>query len=312
MNVSHPLGTGGIMANYQCNAACRHCLYACSPDRRPDYITAETATAVCRLLRQNGCRSLHIGGGEPFLDIDGLCMLIRAVVAGGVRLDYIETNGFWAKDETRAQMYLARIRDAGADTLCISLDPFHAEYVPYGLPLRLAELCDTVGFGYFLWQGRYFSDLRTADPGRVMECSPDLIRKTALSYGLRLGGRALNIPPATAQKRRQGPCTNLLSTDHFHVDCYGNFIPPGCTGLWIPLREAVEGIPSGKYPVWEALVRGGVDELAAFARAQGCADDTDCDFDCARCFYLRKRLSEHGDFAELDNEYYIESLKFYK
>ena len=57
---------GGIMANYRCTAACRHCLYACSPERTDGYINEATAESVASLLRTAGCYSVHIGGGEPF------------------------------------------------------------------------------------------------------------------------------------------------------------------------------------------------------------------------------------------------------
>ena len=163
---------GGIMANYKCNAACRHCLYACSPDRSGGYITKETAQRTCELLLEGGCYSTHIGGGEPFLDFDGLLALVEAMTDAGIGIDYIETNAFWAEsdDAERRLRELLRVSvsasasanananantntnaSAGADTLCISVDPFHAEYIPAGHPLLLAEICRSAGFGYFLW-----------------------------------------------------------------------------------------------------------------------------------------------------------------
>ena len=64
------LNHGGLMVNYQCNAACRHCLYSCSPARNPGYVNESSAEEICRLLYKGGCRSVHIGGGEPFLDFE--------------------------------------------------------------------------------------------------------------------------------------------------------------------------------------------------------------------------------------------------
>ena len=75
---------GGIMANYQCTAACRHCLYACSPERSGGYISKAVAEEISSLLRKGGCRAVHIGGGEPFLDFDGLLELVQTVTSAGI------------------------------------------------------------------------------------------------------------------------------------------------------------------------------------------------------------------------------------
>ena len=116
---------GGIMVNYRCNAACRHCLFACSPNQRPGYVSKEKIRHICRLLVSGGIGSVHIGGGEPFLDFQSLLAVIRELAETGIVLDFIETNAFWASQEHQT------------DTLCISLDPFHAEYVPVRMPLYL-------------------------------------------------------------------------------------------------------------------------------------------------------------------------------
>jgi len=316
---------GGIMANYECNAACRHCLYACSPDNRAgEYILKEAAKDVCKLLVKGGCRSVHIGGGEPFLDFDGLIMLLETARNAGIQVEYIETNGFWAADEVQAKAYLGDLVKAGADTLCISLDPFHVEYVPYALPLRLAEICRRNHFGYFLWQERFLRSLSQVDSDRVhnrealeAQISSSYIYETARSYGINMGGRAVNIAgeyikPVPTDKLLDGkPCTNLFSTDHFHVDMYGKFIPPGCTGIAIPLDEAIEGIPSGKYPAFEALFTSGVKGLLAFAQGKGFEPETEYTSSCALCFYIRKWLSENDNCPELDREHYVASLDYY-
>jgi len=315
---------GGIMANYQCNAACRHCLYACSPDRDSDYISKEAAEEICGLLVKGGCRSVHIGGGEPFLDFDGLINLLETARKTGIRVEYIETNGFWAENEGKAEKYLHALTRAGADTLCISLDPFHAEYVPFVLPLRLAEICNRNHFGYFLWQERFLQSMARVTPTKAHsraaleeQISSSYIIDIARRYGVNMGGRAVNIekeyvkPTPTHDLLDGSPCRKLLSTDHFHVDLYGNFIPPGCTGIAIPLKEAVEGIPEGKYPAFEALLSGGVAGLLKFAKEKGFVPEDEYTSSCALCFNIRRWLSENADCPELDRSHYEASLTYY-
>jgi len=315
---------GGIMANYKCTAACRHCLYSCSPTRTDGYITEKIAEDTCELLREGGCRSVHIGGGEPFLDFDGLITLIRIIRASGIRVEYIETNAFWAAGRQKIEPRLRELSRAGADALCISLDPFHAEYVPVELPLTLAKVCQSSGFGYFLWQDRYLPVLSRLDKSKIYNrdeleilISPHYIKETARSYGMHIGGRAIGIEAGfTAYKPAaeligSNPCRSLISGNHFHTDMYGNYIPPGCTGIYIPLAEAVRGIPDGRYPVFEALLSGGSAALMQYAKTHGFTEDPrGYTSRCALCFHIRMWLSENGTYAELDREFYSESMMY--
>jgi len=314
---------GGVMANYRCTAACRHCLYACSPERTDGYITEATAKTVAKLLREGGCRSVHIGGGEPFLDFDGLLMLVRILIDNGISVEYIETNAYWASDKDHCKTYLRELLRAGAGTLCISLDPFHAEYVPIQLPLTLAEICHNVGFGYFLWQDRFLSSMKRLDRNKThtrdeMEelISPNYVFDIAKSYGLHYGGRAVNIETEYMPHKpvseiiNDFPCKNLVSGGHFHVDMNGYYIPPGCTGFAIPLSEAVHGIPAGKYPVYEALLSGGIKGLLKYATSQGFTPNFDgYTSSCALCFFICSWLCDNAPSPELNPEHYIESLQ---
>jgi hypothetical protein len=316
------LSHGGIMVNYQCTAACRHCLYACSPTRAPGYITGGKVREIGALLRRAGCTSVHIGGGEPFLDFEGLLLAVRELRRGGISVEYVETNAFWAGEGGTVPLdKLKALLDAGADTLCISLDPYHAEYVPYGYPLRLARLCGEAGMGYFLWKQEFLRTLSEFDPERTHgrtelaeRLGADYINRTARAYGIRLGGRASNIEtapgPSAAVLADNSPCGNLLSGGHFHVDKDGFFIPSGCTGLRVPLADLLQGIPPGTYPVFEALYHQGLGGLLSLARESGFVEDpAGYPSRCALCFQIRRRLAEQG-FAELDPNHYEESFKY--
>ena len=322
--ISKPLKHAGIMPNYECSAACRHCLYACSPTYESGgYMTETVMDETFGLLREGGCRSVHIGGGEPFLNFDGLLTLLQKAAKHGVYVDYIETNACWATDEDTITKHLTALRKAGADTLCISVDPFHAEYVPYAFPLRLAQVCQKKSFGFFLWQERFLAMLRDVAPNASHDrnaleklIGPDYIRDTANAYGIRMGGRAINIEneyharKPTEQVLSSKPCTGLVSTGHFHVDMYNRFIPPGCTGFVVPMEDVVRGIQPGKYPVLEALYSGGVAGLLEFAKNHGFEPDVEgYASGCGLCFYIREFLSGKN-FAELDETHYIEALKY--
>jgi hypothetical protein len=246
---------------------------------------------VAETLARHGCRSVHIGGGEPFLDYEGLLRLLGVLKRARISVDYVETNAFWASDEAETLKRLSELKRAGADAFCISRDDFHAEFVPDGLPLKLAEACRRADFGYFIW---------STGEGSI-----------------RFGGRAVNIEKQrmknkpVAETVNSRPCAGLLSTNHFHVDLHGNFIPPGCTGIRIPLEEAVSGICPIKYPVFNALLTGGAAELLGYAEKRGFrAADEGYPSSCAMCFWIRYWLTENAPSLDLDPEHYIESLKY--
>jgi len=298
------------------------------------------AKEICSLLRECGCRSVHIGGGEPFLNIEGLVFLLKTAQQSGITVEYIETNAFWAEDESLAKEYLHAIMFAYADmqagsyayaaipALCISLDPFHAEYVPAALPIKLTEICRDEGFEYFLWQGKYrrlLSQLQTPHKAQTrteleQQLSPNYVLETAESYGLKIGGRALTIETeygipklladikSASSVTRKPHCRNLLSSNHFHVDLHGQYIPPGCTGIVIPLAEAINGVPRGKYPAFDALVTGGVAALLELAYGLGFKPDATYTSSCALCINIRHWLSTQPGFPELDVEHYVASL----
>jgi hypothetical protein len=249
--------------------------------------------SVCAALVEGGCRSVHIGGGEPFLDFDGLCELTGIARGHGIVVEYIETNAYWAEDEQYVLRRLSALKKAGADTLCISLDPYHAEFIPRELPLRLADICRRTGFGHFVWQGA--------------------------AKGIRYGGRAVTLEAKRHQKKpleailreaaSKGPCRGLASADHFHVDLYNRFIPPGCTGIAIPLGEAVAGLEPGRYPAFEALYTGGLTALLDLAQKKGFLPDPEgYPSVCNACFHIRIWLSGQSGFPELDAEHYTHAL----
>ena len=309
----------GIMPNYECSAACRHCLYACSPNRTEGYITDSNIKKVVNSLKKGNCRSVHIGGGEPFLNFDGLLNLVKTLTENNISVDYIETNASWVSSEEKVKRYTQALLKAGVNTFCISLDPYHAEFIPYGMPLELARLCRKHGFGFFIWQERFLSMLKHLDPARAYSraeleqlIDKNYIHETALSYRIGYGGRAITIEEEYEKTRPieslidNRSCHRLLSTDHFHIDMYNRFIPPGCTGIAIDTDELLDGIPKDKYPAFEILLKNGVKGLYDYAVSKGFTPDSHYPSKCALCFYIRKYLSDYC--PELPKEHYEESL----
>jgi len=247
----HHLSSGGIIANYQCPASCGHCLYGCSPKAEPGYIAEATAKKLCEALRRFGCYSVHIGGGEPFINVDGLIGLIRAVQQSGVEVEYIETNAAWITgDEKHDMSTLTQVMEAGGNCIMVSADPFHVEFIPFWKPAALIQLLEKMNIPHFIWQQRYLPLLSRLDSHKLYNSDElsqsagyDVISKCAHEYGMRFNGRALNLLKSMGIQKpvdellSSVPCDELHNTGHFHMDFTGRYIPPGCTGMGILIED---------------------------------------------------------------------------
>ena len=143
------LDSGGIITNYYCTSACGHCLYGCSPRWEKDYICRETLTEILHKIRRLGCHSVHIGGGEPFLNLDGLKMVLEEARSARVNIEYVETNSSWFKVRETAIEILSSLRKRGLSTLLISMSPFHNEHIPFFKVKGVIEACKEANISIF-------------------------------------------------------------------------------------------------------------------------------------------------------------------
>lgn len=296
----------GFIANYRCPAACGHCLYGCAPAAEAGYVTEETARHVCAHLRRLGCRGLHIGGGEPFLNLDGLLGLIRVIRESGIEIEYIETNAAWVtSDAARNRDILARVTDAGGGCIMVSADPFHVGYIPFWKPRTLIGLLEDLRIPHFIWQERYLpllcklDETRTYDGEALREVfGYDVLGRAAHEYGMGFNGRALNLLRPVAKKQRaeaflnRTPCKGLFSSGHSHVDYLGRHIPPGCTGMGVLIEDIDKPLDPQRNPVVTRLAGGGTEALFAYACEKGYMEAPEGYVSvCDLCFQTRQYLS---------------------
>jgi len=121
------LGSGGLITNYFCSSSCKHCLYNCSPHWQKRYIDPDTAGKNLKTIRALGCRSVHIGGGEPLLRPDKLATVLELASQVGISVEYVETNSSWFQDLESAKNLLSDLSRKGLGTLLVSISPFHNE-----------------------------------------------------------------------------------------------------------------------------------------------------------------------------------------
>lgn len=311
-----PLLGGGLVLGYRCSSRCRHCLYGAGPHRIDgDGDGGARLEAVLDALAQRGPRAAyHIGGGEPFLDLDLLERAISGMAERGLQLDYVETNAGWVGDEDHATQVLARLADAGLSCVLVSLSPFHAELIPLRRTLALISAARRVlSGGPFVWIEPFLADLRDQDPAERLDLDRLLEQRgdtyavgLARRYGLVPAGRAgrylhrhgVQVPWREAARGQD--CTGrLASTGHFHVDLDGLYVPGLCAGLALPLDQVPGAVDLDRYPLLRLLVQGGVEALVGFTSELGFEPSPSYSSACDLCGHARTFLRGKGEFPEL-------------
>ena len=275
------LRSGGLITNYFCTSSCKHCLYKCSPHWEKRYLDPDTAKVNLMAIRSLGCRSVHIGGGEPLLEPDNLGKVLDIASEVGVSVEYVETNSSWFREIESAKALLSQLRKQGLLTLLVSISPFHNEQIPFSRVQGVIEAARLVGIGIFPWISDFISDLsqfESAKPHSLDEYrqlnGENYLMQILQRYWIHLGGRALEtFRPLLGNKTWQqilaenpaGCAVELADTSHFHIDLFGNYIPGLCSGLAV-FRDDL-GIPLSRqrYPILLNLFNNGIQGLFEFA-----------------------------------------------
>ncbi|MBS7625773.1 radical SAM protein [Candidatus Bathyarchaeota archaeon] len=135
--------SGGVFLSYRCTGECRHCMYACSPLWRGDWISksdlklilTELASRIVGSPAGSGRISmnygLHFTGGEPFLNFNLLLEAVKLAHELDIPSIFVETNAFWCFEDDVTRDRFRELRDAGLHGVLVSVNPFTVEWVPF-------------------------------------------------------------------------------------------------------------------------------------------------------------------------------------
>ena len=326
--------SGGLMLSYKCSAACRHCMYACSPRWKADWITRQDLERLLSLLSQTiqpspwGARNmslnhgLHFTGGEPFLNYKLLLHAVEIASELNIPSLFVETNCSWCNDDEVTREKLEHLNNAGLRGIMISVNPFYAEYVPFERTERCIRVSQEVfGRNVVVYQLAYYHRFRQLGIKEKipLEDYVELTEGECLTnkVELFLMGRATRqlrgfYPTYPAHRFFGQPCRPAFLRDwHNHFDNYGNLMPGYCGGIslgrWQELDQLTEeGIDLEAHPVLRFLIAGDMRGLVRFAQDLGYqASQEGYLSKCDLCLEVRKHLVSIGDLAELQpREFY--------
>ena len=319
------LQSGGIITNYYCTSACGHCLYYCSPRWKKEYMGRDTLRLILQKVKDLGCPSVHIGGGEPFLNLDGLEMVVEVVRSQSIHIEYVETNSSWFKGRESALEILSALRDKGLSTLLISMSPFHNEHIPFSRVKGVIEACKEAQINIFPWISQFYSEINAFDDQTTHGLSAyeskygeNYLARIPSRYWIHFGGRALKTFARVYDTKEykgiinvsKGGCSELLDVSHFHIDLFGNYIPGLCSGLAIRYEDLGERLSKEEYPFLTTLYHNGIEGFLHLARSDyGFKPSREYLSKCDLCFDIRYYLTmEVGvDSKELQPRGYYEN-----
>ncbi|MFP5260071.1 MAG: radical SAM protein, partial [Acidobacteriota bacterium] len=277
------LRSGGLIATYQCQSACPHCLYRGGAGREADYISQDMAAACFTRALSLGTASMHVGGGEPLADPLGLAGVLAAAAETGMGIDYVETSGAWYDDEDEAVELLTELRSMGLSSLLVSISPMHNGYIPLRKTLGVMAAARRAGVGVFPWQDHFLPDMEVFDPDTphpfaeyLHHFGPDYPSDILRRTWIHLGGRAFDLfapvlgrksVEAVLAKASPSCLAELADTGHFHMDLAGDYVPGLCSGLACRVDDLGKPLDPERYPILNTLAETGITGLYEYAAA---------------------------------------------
>jgi hypothetical protein len=338
IRLPRPISLGFILS-YKCSASCKHCMYACSPKWKDEWISKGNLYKI--LTKMTGIiepspygagninlnYGLHFTGGEPFLNFNLLCEAVEMAEELGIPSTFVETNCFWAVNDKSTKEKLSILKNKGLKGILISVNPFFLEYIPFERTERAVKYgYEIFGQNLIVYQSEYYKRFRSLDIRKKMsfndfislEGRRDFSRNTEFF----ISGRA----PYKIMKfniYQKYPAKSLLShacsppfirSWHNHVDNYGNYIPGYCGGLslgsFYDLDKLIkDGIELAEESVLNYIIGDDFEGLLSFAKDYGYKVlKAGYLSKCHLCVDIRKHLAGIGNFKELQPKEFYQHL----
>lgn len=318
--------SGGLLLSYQCNAECRHCMYACSPKWK-GWISEEDIKSVLSILAGRikyspfGPESvslnhgLHFTGGEPFLNFELLSKAVTIARELNIPSTFVETNCYWCSDDKKTREKLLLLKESGLQGILISVNPFYLEYVPFERTERgIRHALEIFGKNVVVYQLEYyfrFKKLGIAGTISMEDYLKEQSDSLTENVEMFLMGRAVSrlkhlYPKHPADSFLGMPCNPpFLRNWHNHFDNYGNYMPGYCGGIslgsWRNMDKLHQkGIDLDSHPVLKFFVEQDFKGLLQFAKGFGFQEIKEGYISkCDICLDIRKYLLTKKEFDEL-------------
>ncbi|MCI9074839.1 MAG: radical SAM protein [Dorea sp.] len=119
----------GIALTRKCTAQCEMCCFECGPDKEERLEKELVFRIIDEAAEIEEIRKIGFTGGEATLCADVLLEAIARTKQNGMKSS-LTSNGVWGAGPGTAMEWLVRLKAAGLDSLTLSIDEYHQNYVP--------------------------------------------------------------------------------------------------------------------------------------------------------------------------------------
>ena len=325
LHIPEPV-SGGILLSYKCTSECKHCMYACSPRWKADWLSEKDAEKILNQLADKIRPSpfgpneiginygLHFTGGEPFLNFDLLLKIIEMANGHGIPSTFVETNCLWCIDDETTREKLKQLKKVGLHGILISVNPFILEQVPFERTERAARISKEIfsknvisyqEFFYRQFKGFNIKNSLSFEEYLQKAGHESLYHIELLPMGRAAYKLAYLHKKYPARQFFGESCKQELTRDwHVHIDNYGNYMTGYCGGISLGDArdlDSLHEIDLDEKPILEALVTNlkklyefGVEEFGYTELSEGYISK------CHLCVDIRKCLAKQTEeFEEL-------------
>ena len=291
-----------------CSGKCKHCSWGECTDSGSSISADATVSAIKRLAGRFEIESVMTFGGEPLLFAKIVCKIHATARDCGIPKRQLITNGFFSKDEEKINGIAKSLCESGVNSIMLSVDAFHQEYIPVEYVMLFAESLL-----------RHNTPLLRVHPAWVVDETTDNFYNNETKRLLKLfadkgilaskgnnifpSGNALKhlseYYPAQDKVDLSVPCGSAPYISRLdEVDCISinpNGAVMGCSEIGNIYHEDVLDIVANydpyNIPELRAILDGGVAGLLQYAESQGVMIDVgDCRSACGVCRKIMREL----------------------
>jgi len=299
-----------FVVTYRCNSACIHCQVEEKQRRsRPAALDPVLAERLIREVCQVWApRSVMTFGGEPLLYASAVCAIHAAARECGIPNRQMITNGGYPSAPEKFKSVANRLAESGVNSIYISVDAFHQDFVPLEVVERNARLLLAAGIPELRWNPCWVTSPAADNPWnrrtrQVLEGLAHLPIPQDEGNVLMPKGRACQqlseyLPPR--QPLPGGACGELPYTGRPDAVTSLSVEPNGditACHVWAntaqpDLLAALQAYDPYTDPALKAMLEGGMEGLLRLARSKGIQPDRLGYYTiCEMCAGLRKLVN---------------------
>lgn len=251
MKLSSPY-SGGLILSYQCNLSCLHCLYNCRGNWKGWIEIEKLGKYIDILKRIKTFTSLHLTGGEPFINFPLLIEAIK-ICKKKEMVFFVETNCYWAKNEEIAEEKLRKLKENGLKSIMLSYSIFYLDKIPvenFEIAMKKSiEIFGQENVSFYTYSGyKMIKDAGISGKISFKDALKIINEKDFLKF---LGnylvpkGRCLYTLEKffykfSPEKFKGVNCIfDFLNPYHIHLDLYGNYLTSFCAGITLGKFEEI-------------------------------------------------------------------------